>query len=100
MPIITSVVMDLPVWSLKASCVCQADASNLKGEVDRILQKLTVSADAAEQSVASLAFLDLGKSRMEEACTTLKVSSHTSCTQQDDTRHTGMYALIIGLWVR
>lgn len=53
----------------------QADASNLKADVDRILQRLVVSADAAEQSVASLAYLDLGKTRMEEACSTLKVET-------------------------
>ena len=50
------------------------DASNLQKDVRKTLQSLTASADAAEQNVATLAALDLGKQRMETTCTTLKVT--------------------------
>ena len=58
--------------------IVQADASNLKVDVERTLQALAISADAAEQNVATLAALDQGKSNMEQACSTLKVCHHAA----------------------
>ena len=58
--------------------IVQADASNLKVDVERTLQALAISADAAEQNVATLAALDQGKSNMEQACSTLKVCHHSA----------------------
>ena len=43
-------------------------------DVDRVLRKLEVSSSAAEQSVSLLRQIDLAKSRMEEACSVLKVT--------------------------
>ena len=51
----------------------QGDAASLKVEVDRILRKLETSAAAAEASVSLLRQIDVAKSRMEEACSLLKV---------------------------
>jgi hypothetical protein len=52
----------------------QGDAGGLKVDVDRVLRKLEVSSSAAEQSVSLLRQIDLVKSRIEEACSVLKVS--------------------------
>ena len=52
----------------------QGDAGGLKMDVDRVLRKLEVSSSAAEQSVSLLRQIDLAKSRMEEACSVLKVT--------------------------
>ena len=51
----------------------QGDVANLKAEVERVLKQLEASASAAEQSVSLLVQVDRTKSRMEEACSTLKV---------------------------
>ena len=51
----------------------QGDAASLKTEVDRILLKLESSASAAEASVSLLRQIDTAKTRMEEACSLLKV---------------------------
>ena len=51
----------------------QGDATGLKVEVDRILRKLETSAAAAESSVSLIRQIDIAKSRMEEACSLLKV---------------------------
>ena len=53
----------------------QGDAMGLKAEVDRILRRLDISAAAAERSVFLLRQIDTAKSRMEEACSLLKVPS-------------------------
>ena len=52
----------------------QGDVANLKAEVERVLKQLEASASAAEQSVSLLVQVDRTKSRMEEACSTLKVT--------------------------
>lgn len=53
----------------------QGDAAGLKMEVDRVLRKLETSAAAAGESVFLLQQIDTAKTRMEEACNLLKVSS-------------------------
>lgn len=55
-------------------CLLKGDAMSLKVEVDRILRKLDFSAVAAEESVFLLRQISTAKSRMEEACSLLKVS--------------------------
>ncbi len=51
----------------------QADAMDLKGDIRRGLGSVAAAARAASVSVAHLAELDLAKSRMEAACSTLQV---------------------------
>lgn len=45
----------------------------LKGDIRRGLNSVSIAASAASMSVATLAELDLAKSRMEAACSTLQV---------------------------
>ena len=47
----------------------------LKGDMRRELGTVSAAANAASMSVAHLAELDLAKSRMEAACSTLQVCS-------------------------
>ena len=64
---------------LERSVTVQGDAGGLKMDVDRVLRKLEVSSSAAEQSVSLLRQIDLAKSRMEEACSVLKVTCLHGC---------------------
>ena len=45
----------------------------LKGDIRRGLSSVSTAASTASMSVATLAELDLAKSRMEAACSTLQV---------------------------
>ena len=53
----------------------QADAMGLKGDIRRGLGTVSAAASSASINVAHLAELDLAKSRMEAACSTLQVCS-------------------------
>lgn len=58
----------------------QADATGLKGDIRRGLSTVGTAASAASINVAALAELDLAKSRMEAACSTLQVHFIIQCT--------------------
>lgn len=53
----------------------------LKGDIRRGLGSVSTAASTASMSVATLAELDLAKSRMEAACSTLQVSSPATSAQ-------------------
>ncbi|CAL5221832.1 g4090 [Coccomyxa viridis] len=56
----------------------KADAMGLKGDIRRGLVSVSTAASTASMSVATLAELDLAKSRMEAACSTLQQATELS----------------------
>lgn len=61
----------------------QADATCLKGDIRMGLSLVSAAASAASINVATLAELDLAKSRMEAACSTLQVTHHITSPVAD-----------------
>ena len=61
----------------------QADATGLKGDIRTGLSTVSAAANTASINVATLAELDLAKSRMEAACSTLQVIRHITLPAAD-----------------